>query len=145
VVRRVLQAGFGLDSAPEVSESLPSLAAAIGDMELLRLLLDTPAPMHGMTSALLNATESGPVEALELLLAYGADPNGIASSEFRTPLMNAAVRGDTAMVRLLLAHGAVVSACDRQGRTAAELARRHRRRTVLPLLQPRAVRRRPAG
>ncbi|KAI1149641.1 ankyrin repeat-containing domain protein [Nemania diffusa] len=55
---------------------------------------------------LLSAIESGNIETVELLLWHGADPNWFPAT--RTALMAAVHRGDAAMVRTLVEHGARV-------------------------------------
>lgn len=61
------------------------------------------------------------MQAVQELLAGGADPNGVGR---RTPLMRAAAGGHAEMVRLLLEHGADPNAEDpRSGSTALSGAR----------------------
>jgi len=66
------------------------------------------------------AVRAGRREAAALLLAAGVDPDQRISGE--TPLHAAAYRGDSAMVALLLRHGAKVDAAGRNGATALHRA-----------------------
>lgn len=89
-------------------------AAEEGDVERLRLLLD-----RGDAECLLNrftaglawtplhhAVSGGHLEAAQLLIDAGADPNLIDDESGYTAISLAAGRGDVEMVKLLLAHGA---------------------------------------
>jgi uncharacterized protein len=83
-------------------------AARSGDRECVRLLLAAGADVNdqlpnGM-SALVLAAHSGNGEAAGLLLEKGADPN--ADGIGYTALHAAILRGDVALVKNLLAHGA---------------------------------------
>ena len=59
---------------------------------------------------------------MKLLLEAQALPSVPAAEDRVTPLHEAAARGEEAVVRLLLQHGAARGARDRQGRTPGDLA-----------------------
>ncbi|HVH10117.1 MAG TPA: ankyrin repeat domain-containing protein [Gemmatimonadales bacterium] len=61
-----------------------------------------------------QAAERGDVEALETMLACGFDPNRPDASIGKTVLHSAAMAGSPDAVRVLLAHGASVTARDRE-------------------------------
>ena len=69
----------------------------------------------------MHAAFGGSLEVAKLLLDYGADtvnePDGASS-----PLHGAAMRGDKALVQLLLEHGARKDAKGFDGKTPAEVA-----------------------
>ncbi len=73
---------------------------------------------HEGTTPLHLAAEQGAAPLVALLLARGADVNGLSSQDTTnregggrmTPLMLAAERGNVAAVKLLLAHGADTAA-----------------------------------
>lgn len=103
------------------------LAALFGRTQAARLLLDAgaavDAPSRGAAPVRpLHSAVSGLHRDLAaLLLEAGADVND-AQTGGLTPLMLAALRGDTELAELLLAHGAQAGATDEEGRTAADLA-----------------------
>lgn len=57
-------------------------------------------------AAIDNAVYSDSVEAVELLLESGANPNHQTSSTKRTPLLTAVRRDNVEMARLLVSRGA---------------------------------------
>jgi ankyrin repeat protein len=85
---------------------------------------------------LVGAAWTGDVELARHLLDAGADPD-LTSDEAFSPLFAAAVRGDRAMVELLLARGANRTPTVRAGvRTPAEAARAAGHPDLVPLLTP---------
>lgn len=100
--------------------------AAMGEVEKVRQALEADPEsasyrgVHGM-SVLMHAAFGGSLEVAKLLLDYGADtvnePDGASS-----PLHGAAMRGDKALVQLLLEHGARKDAKGFDGKTPAEVA-----------------------
>lgn len=138
-------------------------AAHRGDLELVRRLLREGARVDtrdtGGGNVLTYAAAGGNVEVVRLLLQRGADPDvqdkfvgmrcffpadgpdcyatGTGSTMGRTPLMIAAARGDTAIVRVLLEAGADASRRDADGATALQLARQQDHAQVVTLLERR--------
>ena len=98
-------------------------------------------PMQGAVArpaarqaAFLSAAATGDLEALQLQLNAGWDPNR-TFEHGTTPLMVAAHRGHGKVVRLLLAHGADVHRRNRKGDTALQLAQAAGHRRVAALLR----------
>lgn len=60
---------------------------------------DVGAKDHDEVTALMNAAESGSLEAVEALLAKGADPGSMSTTAF-TPLIVAAAGGHLAVVKV---------------------------------------------
>jgi ankyrin repeat protein len=83
-------------------------AARVGDLESARLLVAAGAPVNDEdawgVSVVTLAAHSGFVDLVEFLLDKGADPNRSAAGF--TPLHEAIMRRDEALIRTLLAHGA---------------------------------------
>ncbi len=69
-----------------------------------------------------------------LLLAHGADPNIRRAGSRRTPLMEAAGNGNTALVRALLEKRVDLTLKDVRGKTALDFAREYRREKIVSLL-----------
>ena len=95
-------------------------AAWDGDvLHLQRLLQDRPelanVKTEGMTP-LHGAASSGHIEAVRMLLSYGADA-GAADEWGQAPLHMAAAGGHAEVAEFLLANGAPVNAADEQGYT----------------------------
>jgi len=103
VVRRLLEAG----ADPRVTSPLCA-AAWGGQLELVNLLLDAGAPANDEACAPLSAAaRSGRLDIVTRLLDEGADPARADSA-----LHNAAVRGASDVVSLLIERGMDVNAVD---------------------------------
>ncbi|MGH9047717.1 MAG: ankyrin repeat domain-containing protein, partial [Acidimicrobiales bacterium] len=100
-------------------------AAGIGDLQLVRLLVEAGAPVDdaclckGHESALWAAVNIGAADVVDYLLAHGASANGGAFDGEATALHVAVYRERHDIVRKLLAAGADPAAIDAHGRTAA--------------------------
>lgn len=104
-------------------------AAAYGEVELVEILLAAAArpdgadeggttPLHRASQGFVAPDLEARLAVARRLLAAGADPNPAERSSRMTPLFYAAdARGDPALVRLLLDHGARAEAADAQGET----------------------------
>ena len=91
------------------------------DSEILDRLQAAGATVHprqdSLGSLLHSAAEDGDLGLLEYLLRQEVDVN-VSTSWGLTPLMAAAERGHTDVIKRLLVAGAHVHACDEDGRTA---------------------------
>ncbi len=120
----------------------PLRAAAIaGGVEAVRYLLGRGAVVdahdtNGRT-ALSRAVAFRQHATVRVLLEAGADAGQQAPESGWTPLMSAAMAGDTAMIRLLMGAGADPAAQDREGKTAADYAGGAGNAHVTPLLTAR--------
>jgi ankyrin repeat domain-containing protein 17 len=105
-VRRLVQRERWLVDAVWQYWSPLTAAAHDGHVEVVRYLLDEGAGinlrLHGRRAALSYACSEGRLEVVALLLARGA--RSTASDDGWTPLMDAARKGHTDIVELLLAH-----------------------------------------
>jgi ankyrin repeat protein len=84
------------------------------------------------------AAYSGSLEAAELLLAHGADPNGTDHAG-NSILMGAAFKGHVGLVQCLLRYGADPTTKNAAGLDARGFAQQFGRTQVLPLLTPAPV------
>lgn len=85
---------------------------------------------------LMIAAKVGDERAVEQLLKRGANPNLVTRQMRWTALMWAARYRRIAILKRLLAHGAETAIRDKDGRTAADTARRHGAAAALALLEP---------
>jgi uncharacterized protein len=113
-----------------------AVAAQQKRLDLLPKLLAYGADINGTDSAydpaLSICVRSVPMA--KTLLEHGADPN-VLSHKLRTPLQEAAMTGNTEVVRLLLAHGAKVNQHVVPDHTALYWARKKNHPDITALLQ----------
>ncbi|CAE7445380.1 kidins220b [Symbiodinium sp. CCMP2592] len=110
---------------PMVDQMKPYLATDSGDLEQLEEFLQRPIDpnLHtfgdqGGLTLLLYAAYKGGLEAAEMLLEAGADPNLPGGPNMDTPLGVACCAGDEKMIRLLMNAGADSDqVCGRFGET----------------------------
>jgi serine/threonine protein kinase len=79
-------------------------------------------PSHLIGVSLYSVAEKGDVEAVKILLAFGADVNVKDQNNGRTPMSYAAGNGHSDVVKLLLQAGAEVDLPDEDGRTPMSYA-----------------------
>lgn len=112
MVDLLIAAGADVNAAGR-SGITPLMEAVMAkDMEMAELLLSKGANMHAMAldeyskfNVLTLAAQEGSVDAVKLLLKYGADVNGLPEA-YGMPLVTAADAGHVEVVRLLLEKGA---------------------------------------
>ena len=102
-------------------------------IELLGVDINSPACSR-CPLPLVKAAWGGNREAVEFLLARGADINEAGNFD-RTPLMVASFVGNTETVKLLLERGADVNFRDTYGDTALSFARQRKHAAVMRLLR----------
>ena len=99
---------YSADGRDDYGRTALMYAAAAGDLEMARLLLENGAPIKAQTdngiTALMFAAAEGHVEMARLLLENGA-PIKAQTDNGITALMYAAAAGDLEMARLLLENG----------------------------------------
>jgi uncharacterized protein len=118
-------------------------AAKANDVVQLARVLDEGCPIDERDyrgySALMLAGYSGNLDAVELLLARGADPN-TRDLFGNTVLMGAAYKGYSRVVQFLLAAGADVAATNYGGLDARGFALTYERAEVLAVMEQHAAR-----
>jgi uncharacterized protein len=116
-------------------------AAAAGEIHLLDYLLahgvDVNTRAQNGESPLGAAAAAGQIEVAQLLIVRGARLDNRTLITFKTPLIEAAQMNRTAMVKLLLDHGANLSARDVMDRTALDWARENGNPEMADLIQAR--------
>jgi ankyrin repeat protein len=120
------------------------LAAFFGHRETAESLLDAGADVRAIArnseaNLAINAAAAGPrtdrrPEIVRLLIARGSPVDGRGSPAGHTPLHEAALNGDLALVRLLLDSGADRTVRTGDGDTARGIAVKHGRAEVVHLL-----------
>ncbi|XP_014671481.1 PREDICTED: ankyrin-1-like [Priapulus caudatus] len=113
VVRMLLSHGADANAADSQGRNSLYYAAFSGWLDIVRLLLEAGAdPTSLYHAACLVRMDIG-----RLLLEAGADPNVAKTNSRAMPLMMAVNKGDEAVVRMLLSHGADANAADSYGQT----------------------------
>jgi ankyrin repeat protein len=122
-IELLLKKGAKADAATNSGYSAVMAAAGIGDPAIVDLLLRHGANARAKNvagySALHAAAFGGSPEVVKLLLDGGADADPKDNSQGRTPLIWAAQRGQSGIVRQLLRHGASVNARETLAGTTA--------------------------
>jgi len=129
---------YTLTESPEPPMSLQE-AAAIGDIELVRSLLDEGVGVNNIDDALKKtalhrAVIGGHTDVVKLLLTKGADVDARVGTSGPTLLHHPVENGHLEIAELLLAHGADANAKDAQGRTPLDLAMERGHRGIIRLL-----------
>ena len=118
--------GADLDVTSNTGWTLLHLAAAQDNAETIRWCADHHVPLdelnHDGKSALYLSARNGRTNAVQALLAAGADPNLAETNNLWTPLMASSRYAQPEIARQLLAAGADLERRNRYGATALLLA-----------------------
>lgn len=90
------------------------IAAALGEVDIARSLIQHGASVNNMDTALHFAARKGQTQVIELLISFGASVN-VRNLFLATPCMTAAGRGHLASVELLVKWGAILTLQDEVG------------------------------
>jgi ankyrin repeat protein len=135
----VLSANVDLDAMDEQSGESPlALAADLGDLAIVKLLLEAGADPNSLATTawpLSNAAGRGNSEIVELLLDYGADVHAV-DEDGGTALSDAAAAGHLAVVELLVEAGADARARDAQGKRPIWYAAEKAHADIVAKLEP---------
>lgn len=135
---------FNIDHADEAGWTALHIASAIGNKEIVDLLLnhDPPASVKAVANSgqtpLFMAVSKGHVEIVDILLNSKASPS-TKDRNGTTPLQRASAAGSAVMVKRLLDAGAPINASDNEGWTALHYAAAERREEVIELLLARGA------
>jgi ankyrin repeat protein len=107
-VRLLLNLGSDVNAKNEDSKT--SLHYALQDLEMLQILLENKPNADNIQSSMINAIEINNIDAVRLLLDFGADVNNISGKLKESPLHVAAKRRrNAAILKLLIKKGAYVN------------------------------------
>ena len=139
-IEQLLLLGSAPDGGAREDTTIPPLALAASQYassEMVELLLEHGAKIEG-SNALTAAVRRGSFANAKYLLDRGADVNDPGTGFYPwLPLHVAVTKGDSEMVRLLLAdtNQANLALMDRAGRTAMELARAGGNADIMSILE----------
>lgn len=131
--------GHGADAnSTDTDQDTPLIIACrAGSKDLAKLLLDHNGNIHAANSrgvTPLHAAIEAP-ELMRFLLGRSPKPNmEVPGADERTPLLEAAMKGNVESADLLLKENASIAANDDEGRTCLHLALRSRHLDVVELL-----------
>lgn len=144
-LREKLASGTSPNSADEQGNTLLMQAAGEGDVDRVRLLIESGASVNASTpvdadgmggrTALIAAIRGDAADVVELLLSAGADAQA-TSNRFWTPMHYAAYRDAVASIRTLHRHGAPVDQpfAGARGSTPLMIAAQHDRVAAIKLM-----------
>ena len=131
-LKRALEGGMSVNVIDPVTTDSPlMIACRKGHTNIVRLCLEygaknDPHPEFGQTALHASVSEQK-IESARVLLEIAAESDAdhiisnLSDPSGQTPLHTAAYIGSTAMIELLLHHGASISSVDAQGQTALHL------------------------
>jgi ankyrin repeat protein len=137
-VRALVRLGAEIDAVCFAGESPLSLAASIGQPEIVQALLDAGARIAAERQyqpTLHRAVRSGNLEVVRLLLAAGAKVNEQADFA-EAPIHIAAEEGHSEVLGLLLSKGAEPLLQSTYGGTALDMAKAAGQEACVAMLEP---------
>ena len=140
VIHYLLDNGWEINPKDQAEGRTPLyLAVDVGNRDGARALVmrgadPNIADVNGI-SAFMHAVKKGDRELADMFLKKGADAAVIDPKTGRTPLHEAAARGNSPMINTLLAAGSPKNAADKAGDTALSLALKHGNRAAADLLR----------
>jgi uncharacterized protein len=143
LVSQLINQGYDVNAANQFFLTPLHMAAANGNAEITRILLEHGAKVDGvvlsaycpLTPLMQCCYQSGNSEVVRLLVNSRANINAVNPTNKFTALIYAAAYGHLEAVKILLNAGADISAKDNKGKTAADYAQEYKRTEVLALLR----------
>ncbi len=137
-IRSILELGAEVDAVCDFGETPLSLAASLGKVDVVRVLLSAGATAvtEGQIEPTLHkAVRNGNVEVVRLLLDAGADINEQADFA-EAPIHIAAEEGHPEVIKLLLSRGVNTLLRSTFGGTALDMAQAAGKEACVALLSP---------
>ncbi len=135
ILTLLIESGADVNLPANDGTTLLMTAALNNDFQLVNFLQDHGAKFNSPDEELFYFAASGDVPGIQRVLTAGAHVNRPFGSEYVTPLMAAAVNGQTRAVKFLIAHRANINAYDEVHDTPLMYAIKSRHNsTVLALL-----------
>lgn len=139
-VELFMKAGFLPDARDKYGVPLLCLAARGKHRAVAEILLDRRAQIDAQSedrgySPLMDATQAGSADLVELFLRRGASPD-LTSKDGQTALVVAVGRNDAEVARLLVAGGADPDLVDKLGLSARKYAALFKNPQILSLFDP---------
>ncbi len=138
VARALIAAGANVNFRSGIGATPLGCAIDAQALPIVRLLISAGADPNGPTTfgytPMIDASEGANVEIVKELLSAGANPN-TQSSDGLSPLMSAVLTGRDENLRELLAAGSNPRLKDATGKTALDIARQKRRRSMIRMLE----------
>ncbi|MBU0728738.1 MAG: ankyrin repeat domain-containing protein [Proteobacteria bacterium] len=102
-------------------------------MKMLHNEIAVDVDFGGGVRPLHLAVQQGPDEIVQILIAQGADPDAVTESGW-TALHTAALMGNLETAQVLIDHGATLNIANDLGHRPIDLARAHKRQSMISLL-----------
>jgi ankyrin repeat protein len=133
----LVERGANVGTRTEFGVTPLSLAAEVGNAEIIEILIDAGADpnerLSGLRTPLMMAARHGNADSVQLLIDAGSEVNAV-ERRGQTALMWAAAEGNQQAVEVLLARGADANIRLESGYTALLFAARNGRTEVVELL-----------
>lgn len=147
-LKLVLQAGADITVRNNSGDSILHIAADLGSVEVGKLAIQYGAdinwvdnngqsPLNRCIAPSFSTIKPYAPELIDFLIAQGADVN-LADAQKKTPLHNAASRGDAAIIQRLIDSGAQCDCKDALGKIPADYIPSDKKAELLPLFEKKA-------
>gem|GEM_PF-844634 len=144
-LKLVLQAGADISVRNNSGDSLLHIAADLGSVEIGKLAVQYGAdvnwvnnkgqsPLNRCVTFSFDKIKQQSPELIDFLIAQGADVN-LADAQKKTPLHNAASRGDASIIQRLIDSGAQCDCKDALGKIPADYIPSDKKDQLLPLFE----------
>ena len=106
----LISSGAQIRVASFADKDVLAEASKNGNLDMVKLLVESGYPKEGYQRGFITAAESGQLDAVKFYIEKGIDINGKYSE--KTALWNAAIRGELEVVEYLVSMGAAINTPD---------------------------------